>query len=99
MPRATVPLAFAAMPVSLGIVGHAHAGGLDRNGCPTEIDTGRHHRRRTVKANADVKTPARKSPGNIRRRRIPSNYTMIGYFIAFEAMQAGLKTGGRASGS
>ena len=99
MPRATVPLAFAAMPVLPGIVGHAHPAGLDRDGCHDEIDTGRHHCHRTVTANADVKTPAGKPPGNIRRGRTSPNYIMIGRCIAFEPMEAGLNSGGRAFGS
>jgi hypothetical protein len=99
MPRATVPLAFAAALVSLGIVADAHPGSLDGNGCHHETGTSRYHCHRTVAADAGVQAPAGKSRGNICHRPTPPNYATIECFIAFEVMEASLKSGGRAFGS
>jgi hypothetical protein len=99
MPRTVVLLAFAAVLVSLGIVAQAHPGGLDGNGCHYENDTGRYHCHRTVKANANVKAPAKKSRENVCHGATSPNYTTLKYFIAFETMEACLKSGGRAFGS
>ncbi|HTU64844.1 MAG TPA: hypothetical protein VMF52_02745 [Steroidobacteraceae bacterium] len=75
--------------------GFAHPGDLDSQGCHYEGAKRKYHCHRPGTINPNIYAPVKKSRENICHDERSSNYHQLKYFVAYESLEACLRSGGR----